>query len=185
MPDVANPDYDLLIGEARSIGSEFTLQGEVAPGWNVIANLALTHAKTIQSDDPNNPPGTPLGDVAPTVINLWSTYEWKEGRWNGLKIGGGMTFNSGARYLSGGTSGLSTAPYSIFNAMAAYTFKFNGMKWTAQINAENIFNAKYFQEIQGGGNYSVLSSPPNVTYSAVNAVWGMPRTVLASLKAEF
>ncbi len=184
-PDLANPEFVLVTGQARSIGWEFALQGQLAPGWNVIANLALTNARVTQSDDPNNPPGAPLGDVPPSLVNLWTTYEWQEGRWKGFKIGGGVTHNSGAPYLEGGNSGLTTAPYTIFDAMASYTFNFNGVKWTAQINATNIFNAKYFQEVQGGGNYSVVSSPPNVTYSAVNAVWGMPRTVLASLKAEF
>ena len=186
-PDIANPDFYLVIGQGRSIGWEFALQGQVAPGWNVVANLALTHATVLQSNDPNNPAGAPLPNVPDALLNLWTTYEWQEGALKGFKVGGGMTYSSPVPYLNGYENGAYqyTDPFTIFSAMASYSIKFNGVKWTAQINAENLFNLKYFQELQGGGNYTVLSSPPNVTYSANNVVWGMPRTVLGSLKAEF
>ena len=184
-PDLANPDFVTVIGQARSIGWEFALQGQVAPGWNVIGNLALTHATVTQSNDSNNPVGAPLGNVPDVLLNLWTTYEWQEGAVKGLKVGGGMTYSSPVPYLNGGNSGLYTAPYTIFSAMASYSFNVRGVKWTAQINGYNLFNLKYFQEVQGGGNFYVPSSPPNVTYTANNVVWGAPRTILASLKAEF
>ena len=184
-PDLANPDFVTVIGQARSIGWEFALQGQVAPGWNVIGNLALTHATVTQSTDSNNPVGAPLGNVPEVLLNLWTTYEWQEGALKGLKVGGGMTYSSPVPYLNGGNSGLYTDPYTIFSAMASYSFNFHGVKWRAQINGYNLLNLKYFQEVQAGSNFTVLSSPPNVTYTANNVVWGMPRTILASLKAEF
>jgi iron complex outermembrane receptor protein len=184
-PDLANPDFVTVIGQARSMGWEFALQGQVAPGWNVIGNLALTHATVTQSTDSNNPVGAPLGNVPEVLLNLWTTYEWQEGALKGLKVGGGMTYSSPVPYLNGGNSGLYTDPYTIFSAMASYSFNFHGVKWTAQINGYNLLNLKYLQEVQAGGNFTVLSSPPNVTYTANNVVWGMPRTILASLKAEF
>jgi outer membrane receptor protein involved in Fe transport len=71
--------------------------------------------------------------------------------------------------------------YSVLDLMASYKFKSAGVNWTAQINATNVFNRTYLKEAQ-------LSAPiPSNTppYSWINGVYGDPREVVASVKAEW
>ena len=184
-PDPANPNFSLVIGEARSQGLEIDATGQILPGWSVIANYAYTDAITIQSDDPANPPGTPFGEVPKHLAHVWSSYEWQAGRFAGLKFGGGATFHGAEPYLYGGATPPYIPAWHTFDLMAAYGWKLAGHKITAQVNATNIFDRRHFSDIQTAGFPNLTDANGNPTYGGVTALYGAPRSITGSLRMEF
>lgn len=209
-PDPANPNFSLVAGEERSQGLEVDVQGEITPGWQVIANYAYTDAVVLKNapayaldangnPDPTNPivtllgpPGTPLGEVPRHLAHLWTTYAWRAGALNGLKLGGGATFHGAAvdlypGYVLAASSG-ATLPvmpgWQTFDVTASYAWHVGGKKLTFQINASNITDRRYFQDIQQPGFPGVtLANGTSVT--GLTALYGAPRTVTGSIRVEF
>ncbi|WP_457817416.1 TonB-dependent receptor domain-containing protein, partial [Staphylococcus aureus] len=62
-----------------------------------------------------------------------------------MKIGGGLSFTDTQPFQPTDAPTTQTLPsYTLFNLLAAYKFDAFGDKWTAQINANNIFDKVYF-----------------------------------------
>ena len=179
--DPANPGFVLLIGEARSTGLELDLQGEVLPGWNIIANYAYTNARVTQASpaDTSNPVGSPLGGVPKDLGHLWTTYEFQFRELRGLKIGAGATYNGPEPYLFAGTSSLRIPGYATLDLTAGYSFKLGLLKSSVQLNATNILDKIYIINSE----LPTTDNPPYGTQRAV--IYGAPRTLLGSLKIEF
>lgn len=98
--------------------------------------------------------------------NLWVKYE-ADGALKGLSVGGGVT---GVGSQFGDNANSFTLPtYFLLNGMIAYQFKYNGYRITAQLNAKNLTDTRYFT-------------------SAVNRttiIPGTPQTFLGSIRIEF
>jgi iron complex outermembrane receptor protein len=181
-PDPANPGFVLVTGAARSRGWELDVQGQVLPGWNVIANYANTDARVSSSNDANNPVGTLLGEIPRNLLHLWTTYEFRSGLLQGFKIGGGATYNGPEPYLYGalygGNPDARIPGYTVFDLMASCNFKLGRTRLTAQLNANNVLDRKYFSDIQSAG------FPADGPYSSQTALYGAARSILGSLKVE-
>ena len=178
--DPLNPNFELIIGSARSRGVEFDLQGQLRPGWSLIANYAYTDAR-ILSACPYNvcAPGSPLGEVPHNTAHLWTTYEIQSGPWRGLKIGGGATYKGEEPYLYAGVNPPMVPAWQTFDLMMSYRFKVQGRAVTAQINANNVLDRRYFSDIQAAG----FQSAPG--FAGVTALFGAPRSVIGLLKVDF
>jgi len=181
-PDPANPGFVLVTGAARSSGWELDLQGQVLPGWSLIANYANTNARVSSSNNPGNPAGTALGEVPRNLLHLWTSYDFGPGRLKGLKVGGGATFNGreptlyGGQY--GGNANVRIPGYTTLDLMASYGFRLGSTRMTAQLNVTNVLNRTYFSDIQSAG------FPTDGPYSSETALYGAPRTILGSLRIE-
>jgi iron complex outermembrane receptor protein len=179
-PDPTNPNFELVIGAARSRGVEVDIQGEIGPGWNVIANYAYTDARITQASSADfYTPGTPLGEVPRNTAHLWTTYQIAAGAMSGLKLGGGATYTGPEPYLYAGPNPPNVAAWRTFDLMAAYDFRVQGRKVTAQINATNVLDRRYFSDIQAAGFPGVMG------YAGVTALFGAPRTIIGALKVDF
>jgi iron complex outermembrane recepter protein len=77
-----------LTGAARTRGPELDFQGEILPGWNVIATYTNTDAIITKSD--NGDQGNRFFNISRNAGSLWSTYEVQDGDLRGLKVGGGV-----------------------------------------------------------------------------------------------
>lgn len=185
-PDLINPGYDKVIGEARSQGLEFDATGQVLPGWQVIANYAYTLARTIVSADPALPPGTPFGEVPRHLAHLWTTYEWQAGALSGLKLGGGATIHGAEppTIWDGDLTHPDIPGWHTIDLMAAYAWHVAGRKLTAQINAGNIFDKRYYSDIQWAGFPGATDAQGN-TWAGITAMYGAPRSVTGSIRMEF
>lgn len=201
-PDPQNQSFSLVAGAERSQGLEIDVTGEPLTGWQIIANYAYTDAIVLRNapatDTGGNPistligpPGTPLGEVPRHLGHLWSTYGWQRGPLGGLKLGGGVTMHGAAPYLY---SGLFLAPgqsppyfagWTTFDAMAAYGWRAGGRRLTVQINATNLFDKRYFTDVQNPGFGAVYDAGGNPSYGGMTALYGAPREVKASLRVEF
>ena len=179
--DPANPNFVLIIGAARSTGVEFDLQGQILPGWNVVANFASTDARVTQASNiASTPAGTPLGEVPKSTAHLWTTYDVPGGPLQGLKVGGGITYTGAAPYLYEGLNPPNIAAWQTVDLMASYGFTVQGRRVTAQINATNILDRRYFTDIQAAGFPSAVGG-----YGGVTALYGQPRTIIGSIRVGF
>lgn len=88
--DPDNPDFVVPIGEQTSRGLDFSLQGEILPGWNVIASYGLLDAEIQES--PDFPAGAQPRNVADNTASLFTTYEIQRGRLQGLGFGVGLFY---------------------------------------------------------------------------------------------
>lgn len=173
-----------VAGEARSQGPEFDMQGEILPGWKVIAAYANTDVIYTKNDpirDPAHPVGTRFEGVPRNTARLFSTYDFQEQPLRGFKVGGGYTFHgsqpawnfSGVNFPAYQLPGYGTA-----DMLAAYDFIFENTKITAQLNVSNLLDRKFYTDAQ-------VQHFPTTPYDAQPRLFGTPRTIRGSLRAEF
>jgi iron complex outermembrane recepter protein len=180
--DPVNPFFVTVIGEARSTGFEFDMQGEISPGWKIIANYAHTDARVTEAGPLDVAPvGSRLGAVPIDLLHLWTTYEFQVAELRGWKIGGGMTVAGLTPYTPiSSYTGQMLPDHTVFDLMTAYQFVAAGKKWTLQVNATNIFNRVYLNEVQLTNSIPSPVAP----FSWINGLYGPLRTVVGSLKVE-
>jgi iron complex outermembrane recepter protein len=161
-PDPADPNFSIQVGEQRSRGVELILQGEVLPGWNVIAGYAYTDARVTEDNN------IPLGDLLPSVpenaANLWTTYELQGGDLQGLGFGFGLVF-VGERQGDFPNSNFQIPSY--VRADAALFYRQDN--WRASINVNNLFDVEYYESAA----------------SRLNVYPGAPLNITASLSYTF
>ena len=181
----------LLVGAARSTGPELDIQGEVLPGWSVIASYTNDDVRVTKAS-PNDIPA--LGGALPAVgqrfpgvprnqASLWTTYEFQnDSILKGFKIGAGYHY-MGSRPVSDTTN---YAPYiwplnpsyGTVDLMAAYSFNYAGSKMTAQVNITNLFDRTYYP-----GESAFLPLAPGPQGFSFRS-YGAPFAVMGSLRAE-
>jgi len=160
-PDLENPGFSIFVGEQRSRGIDFSLTGEVLPGWNLIIGYALTDARITK--DNRFDVGNSINNVPLHSFNLWSTYEIQDGLAEGLGFGLGL-FYVGDR--QGDLANTFEIPSYLRTDAAIFYDREN---FRAALNFRNLFDVDYFE--------SAVS---------INRVFpGAPFTVIGSLSWEF
>ncbi|HEY9736421.1 MAG TPA: TonB-dependent siderophore receptor, partial [Trichocoleus sp.] len=139
--DINDPDFSIQVGAQRSQGVELNLNGEILPGWNVIAGYAYTDAVVTQ--DNTIPVGNRLENVPRHTANLWTTYQLQEGDLQGLGFGLGLFF-VGEREGDLPNSNFELPSY--LRADAALFYERDN--WRAGLNIRNLFNARYLETAQ-------------------------------------
>lgn len=192
-PDPVNPSFYIVTGRVRSRGLEFDLQGALSPAWNLIFNFSYIDARILVSNDPGNPPGTQWQETPRLIGNLWSTYDTAPAAEVGYRLGAGFNAQGPTPALNytgvpaPQTSDSTQLPgYVTFNAMAAYRFTTERIRWTLQLNASNLLNRKYFSYIslnnpQPGSTYTYDGN----VYSYDRRLYGDPRILLGEISAQF
>ncbi|MBW4645217.1 MAG: TonB-dependent siderophore receptor [Goleter apudmare HA4340-LM2] len=130
------PGFSIQTGEQRSRGVELTAQGEILPGWNIIAGYAYTDARITQ--DNTLPEGNRLRNIPENAINLWTTYKIQSGDLQGLGFGLGLFFAGERQGDLGNTFQLP----SYWRTDAAIFY--NRDRFRAALNFRNLFNVDYF-----------------------------------------
>ena len=181
--DLAHPNgeggyFQTTVGAIGSRGAEVTLQGEVARGWDALIAYSYDRAwfKTAAA---GYLAGERLPQVPEQMLRLYTTYKFS-GALQGLKVGGGVSFESSAPGLfldpdtyDYRTDVINNPAYHTVDALVSYEHAVGKSRLTAQVNVRNALNANYHTD-------SFMYVPPwgYVTY-------GPPRSVLGSLKVEF
>ncbi|NEQ18595.1 MAG: TonB-dependent siderophore receptor, partial [Microcoleus sp. SIO2G3] len=130
------PGFSIQTGEQRSRGIELAVQGEILPGWNIIAGYAYTDAQITQ--DNTLPEGNRLRNVPENAINLWTTYEIQSGDLQGLGFGLGLFFAGERQGDLGNTFQLP----SYWRTDAAIFYECD--RFRAALNFRNLFDVDYF-----------------------------------------
>ncbi|MEM8641054.1 MAG: TonB-dependent siderophore receptor [Cyanobacteria bacterium P01_G01_bin.54] len=133
--NIGTESFVVITGEQRSRGLELDLIGEILPGWNLVANYALTEAEITEDNDGQQ--GNTLFGVPETNINLWTSYTIQEGELEGLGVGVGFNYLS-PRYGDNDNSFLLDR-YFLTNAAISYQRD----NWRAALNFKNIFDINY------------------------------------------
>ena len=167
--NVATADPNVLFasvatGEQRSRGVDFSLTGEILPGWNVVASYAYIDAE-VTEDNNADIVGNRLFAVPEHSASLWTTYEIQSGDLQGLGFGLGFNF-VGERE---GDLANSFRADSYFLTDAAVFYRRSD--WQVQLNVDNLFDIDY---VEGLGGVRFFQN-----------VWGAPLTVRASVEYEF
>jgi iron complex outermembrane receptor protein len=136
-PGVPPDQFSIQVGEQNSRGVELTLQGEILPGWNIIAGYAYTDAKVTQ--DNRLLVGLRFQAVPENTFNLWTSYQIQRGDLQGLGFGLGLFF-VGER--SG--DGLNTFELpSYLRTDAAIFYRRDRLR--VALNFRNLFDVDYFE----------------------------------------
>jgi iron complex outermembrane receptor protein len=177
-PDPEHVGYSIAIGEIRSRGYEYDLQGGLTPNWDIVANTSYVQPITLIGNN-SYPAGQRTPGVAEHTFNLWTTYKLTAESLRGLKVGAGANWRSSTAPYYNPTPGgipdlISTPAYWTGSAMVAYEKNFGTYKTTVQFNVNNAFNHSYYN-----GLYPVL--PQNFTF----VYYGSPREYRLSARVEF
>lgn len=166
-------------GEAISKGLDSEISGELAPGWQAMVGYTLNFNEQRSGNTTSNN-GKPSSSQTPKhLFKFFTTYQLP-GDFERWKVGLGATIQS-ANYKSGTVQqrlpdgGLSTAEaysfeqpgYAVWNSLVEYKIDSH---WTAQLNANNLFDKTYYQTVDStaGGNW-----------------YGTPRNYMLTLRGAF
>lgn len=140
--DPAHPGYSNLIGQARSEGLEYDITGRVTRHLSLVANYTYDDASVVAANGVSRVDGRRLAQVPRHVGNIWARYDTAPGSIRGWMFGAGV-------YASGDFFGESSNAvllpgYGRLDGMVGYRTSTGIVRWTAQLNAANILDKKYF-----------------------------------------
>ncbi|MEH2080508.1 MAG: TonB-dependent siderophore receptor [Nostoc sp.] len=168
-PDPLNTEdesFSIQIGEQRSRGIDFTLTGEILPGWNLTAGYSYIDA--IITKDNNYEVGSPVVFTPHNSVNLWTTYRIQSGDLQGLGFGLGIYFvdeRPGGEFIARDYPDYKIPTYTRFDAALFYRRN----NWEAALNFENLFDSEYIVNSRGPGDITL----------------GAPFTIRGSLRVRF
>lgn len=129
--DPEDPTLRIQVGEQRSRGIELDVIGEIRPGWNILANYAFTDAEVTNDNT------IPVGDVLPNVpehaAGIWTSYQFQDGPFSGLRLGTGLIYEGERETRLPNT--IQIPEYTRWDALISYEVRDD---WKAQINFNNI-----------------------------------------------
>jgi len=178
-PNPAHFGSSLVTGAVRSRGPELDIQGEIVPGWNVIATYTNTDIIVTQSNDTYPAQGSRYPRVPRNMGSFWNTYDFQTPALQGIKIGGGVTVRDSQLAWTGGGPDINIPGYATVNLLAAYSMKVGKSKVTAQLNINNLLDKYYLT----GATFA--SQPVMTGFDGGYVGFGAPRTVMGSIKVEF
>lgn len=151
--DPNDPTRLLLTGQQRTDGFLVSAAGNLDRRWKMSGGYANFFARVTQ-DTASAPAGRRVGLVPRHQFTLWSSYDITR-RWG---AGGGVTAQSHAY-----TSFTNQVVLPSFVRADGLVYYRRG-RYRLQVNAENLFNAKYYPTANGDNNISP-GSPRNVQFS--------------------
>ncbi len=135
--DPDNATFQVLDGEQRVDGFEFTYTGKITSKWKVYGGYTYMESElvktTLAADEGNHMPSTPRNS-----FNLWSTYELIPK----LTVGGGATFVD-SRFGNEANS-VEVPSYWRYDAMASYALTKNV---DLQLNLQNLTDKRYYDQV--------------------------------------
>ena len=146
-----------VTGTERSRGLELDLRGAVSPTLDVVGSYAFLDTRILADvgtgfDDIGNVIFTPgntgnrLFGVPRHGGSLWGTWH-PSGRWIGLKLGLGAVART---WREGDNENDYQVPGFVkWRLLAGYEWPWNDGRLAVQLNADNLFNSRYFEPISG------------------------------------
>ncbi|HEZ7193049.1 TPA: TonB-dependent siderophore receptor [Neisseria meningitidis] len=138
------------LGKRVMEGVETEISGAITPKWQIHAGYSYLHSQ-IKAASNSRDDGIFL--LMPKhSANLWTTYQVTPE----LTIGGGVNAMSGIT----SSAGMHAGGYATFDVMAAYRFT---PKLKLQINADNIFNRRYYARVGSANTFNIPGSERSLT----------------------
>jgi iron complex outermembrane receptor protein len=181
MSNVITTDPDdsrrsIQVGEQQATGAEADLSIHPTKNWNVM--LAYAWNQAIVSKDTVFLTGSPMPNAARHIASIWTNYEFRHQKLNGLSMNAGISGQS--RRTSSLTpldpqTGEIFQPIILFGfarADAGVAYRFKGTErwqYRLQFNVKNLFDRRYYES--GRSDFLIMPAAP--------------RTALASLQLSF
>jgi len=164
--DPINPGFSFNGGELKSRGFEIDVTGEILPGWQVIANYALTDTEVVESDF--LPIGSRFNNVPKHSGGLWTSYNFQaESPLRGLGLGAGLNGESDKLGNNAGTFELDS--YVIADAAIWYEAQLDmggrPLPVKFQLNVQNVFDKTFFES--SSGTASVFPGAPRLFIGSI------------------
>ncbi len=157
--------YNLQSGEQRSRGVELDLTLTPVPQWQVYLSYSYMNARIVEvtgNDDAilaQDPAaldaagqlnyknvsllhGARLAMSAPHLANLWTRYDFSSGGLAGAYVGGGVNIVRDQTLQPDGPPS-SRQSYSLFNALAGYSWLSGGRRMSLELAGKNLGGATY------------------------------------------
>ena len=164
LPNYATGYCKVAAGKNRSQGFELEISGEVLPDWNI--GGGYTYNTTQYLKDTTSNTGNAIRTTDPKrMLRLFTSYRLP-GELNNWTVGGGVQAQSSI-YNRSGTVEASQSGYAVYNALVNYRFDEH---YSVQLNANNLFDRKYYRQ---------------VAPTATGYYWGDPRNVSVTLRGTF
>jgi iron complex outermembrane receptor protein len=182
-PDPSNPALTIAIGTARTQGIEFDLAGQISSSLRVIGSYsnfqAITTSDTnsIATSGIPSQKGLPFGSTPHFTESIWGTWEPETGLLRGFRLGAGLNGHSGEQayqtaydvnYNPLGFESDRISSTAVTSVMSGYERAWGRARLSAQINIENLFNRRYFANV-----------------NPAQGMPGAPITILPALQARF
>lgn len=146
-----------FIGAARNTGLELDLHGEILSNLQYLANYAYIDSRilfayagyatsTSGSEQVGNN-GNRFFGAPRNGGSAWLSYEFSDGAMRGMKLGSGVIAR-GAR-AGDNANDYELPGFARWNAFAAYGWRVAGTQLSVQLNVDNLFNAHYFESLNG------------------------------------
>jgi catecholate siderophore receptor len=156
--DDDNGNYNTLDGVQRVDGLELSVGGQFTDQFSVTAAYTFQDSEVVNAGgDDAADEGNELAQTPKHSYSLWGRYDMTEK----LAFGLGLQY-VGERYNSTSTTGRETADdYTILDLMVSYQIS---DKWNVQLNAENLTDEEYVNQLGGGhfipgsGRYASLTT---------------------------
>jgi catecholate siderophore receptor len=129
----------VLDGEQRVDGIEFSATGNISRNWMVLAAYTLLDSEVVDSNTPAEV-GKRLINTPRNSINLWTTYRIRK-----LELGGGARFTD--RRFGNNTNTRVVGRYWLVDAMASYPLSEH---IDLRLNLYNLTDEYYFDRLGGG-----------------------------------
>jgi iron complex outermembrane receptor protein len=100
-PDLANPGFEVPLGEVTSRGAELSLQGQLSSSWFVYASYGYLDTEVASADPELD--GNELRLAPGSTFSLMTRYDFSGGRLAGLGISG-SAHRVGTRFINDGNS---------------------------------------------------------------------------------
>lgn len=153
---VPNQQFFVQTGEVQSKGIEFDLQGELAPGLNVLLNYANTNVEITEDINPDVV-GTRLSGHARHMTNGWLTYNFQEqSALNGFGVSLGYQYQIDRSSWSVGAENESILP-DYFRLDGGIFWKNDKLR--VQLNVNNLTNDHLFSGADFFGTLYWQSEP--------------------------
>ncbi|MFF7109561.1 TonB-dependent siderophore receptor [Pseudomonas sichuanensis] len=153
-------------GQVTSEGFDAEISGEVARGLQLMAGYTYNHSTEEGAGEARD---SYVGITPKHLLKVWGTYQLP-GELQDWKVGMGATSQSGTSkngFVNGEAYKFDESGYTIWSAALDYKIDEH---WSATINANNIFDKKYYATI-GTTDY--------------NNFYGDPRNFMLTIRSKF
>ena len=154
-------------GKARSQGAELEVNARPLPNWQLTAGYAYTDARITASDTPgqNN---SRLPNVPYNSAHLWSRYDFRSPRLQGLGFGLGVIYNSARTGFTPTGPNLPMLQLPGYARVDAALY-YNLDKYVVTFKVENLFDQTYYQSAGFNGDINLLPGVPRLFTLSVRA----------------
>lgn len=135
----------VFFNDQETWGGELDAQWRATSRWNLLANLTAQHAAL--TDNPSQPSATgkqPVG-VPLHIANLWTTYDLPLGSFEGVRLGGGVSYRD--RIFGNATNTNEIPAFTVIDAVVG----FYRPAWDVAVEMNNVTDRTYFTTALGAG----------------------------------